>query len=198
VTPIVLASKSASRQAILRGAGVPFETMGSGVDEDAAKAQLLAAGVGPREVAEHLAEAKAVAVSKALPGAIVIGADQTLDLDGALIDKAETLGDGRNRLRRLRGRSHLLHSAVAVAQHGAPIWNYVESPRLTMRAASDTFIDGYLTRHGEALLGSVGVYQLENDGAQLFDEIDGDYFAILGLPLLPLLRLLREKGALAE
>ena len=198
MTPIVLASKSASRQAILRAAGVPFEVMGSGVDEEAAKARLLTGGQGPREIADHLAEAKAVAVSKALPGAIVIGADQTLELDGELIDKAETLGEGRNRLRRLRGRSHVLHSAVVVAQHGAPIWNYVESPRLTMRAASDTFIDGYLTRHGEALLGSVGVYQLENDGAQLFDEIDGDYFAILGLPLLPLLALLREKGALAE
>ena len=197
MTPIVLASKSASRQAILRAAGVPFETMSSGVDEDAAKAQLLGAGQGPREIAEHLAEAKAVAISKALPGAIVIGADQTLDLGGELIDKAETLGEGRNRLRRLRGRSHLLHSAVVVAQHGSPIWNYVESPRLTMRAASDTFIDGYLTRHGEALLGSVGVYQLENDGAQLFEQIEGDYFAILGLPLLPLLALLREKGALA-
>jgi septum formation protein len=198
VTLIVLASKSASRQAILRAAGVPFEVMGSGVDEEAAKAQQRASGRDPREIADHLAEAKAVAVSRALPGAIVIGADQTLDLDGELIDKAETLGEGRNRLRRLRGRSHVLHSAVVVAQHGAPIWNYVESPRLVMRAASDTFIDGYLTRHGEALLGSVGVYQLENDGAQLFDEIDGDYFAILGLPLLPLLRLLREKGALAE
>jgi septum formation protein len=198
VTRIVLASKSASRQAILRAAGVPFEVMGSGVDEDAAKAHLLAEGQGPREIADHLAEAKAVAVSRALPGAIVIGADQTLDLDGELIDKAETLGEGRNRLRRLRGRSHLLHSAVVVAQHGASVWNYMESPRLTMRAASDAFVDGYLTRHGEALLGSVGVYQLENDGAQLFDEIDGDYFAILGLPLLPLLRLLREKGALAE
>jgi septum formation protein len=197
VTPIVLASKSASRQAILRAAGVPFEVAGSGVDEDAAKARLLDAGHGPREIADHLAEAKAVAVSKALPGAIVIGADQTLDLGGELYDKVETLSEGRARLRTLRGQSHLLHSAMVVAQHGMPIWRYLESPRLVMRAASDAFIDAYLTRHGEALLGSVGVYQLENDGAQLFDEIDGDYFAILGLPLLPLLALLRDKGALA-
>jgi septum formation protein len=198
LTTIVLASKSASRQAILRAAGVPFELAVSGVDEDAAKARLLAAGQGPREIADQLAEAKAVAVSKAVPGAIVIGADQTLDLGGELFDKAETLAEGRARLRQLRGRGHLLHSAVVVAQHGMPIWRYLESPRLVMRAASDAFIDAYLTRHGEALLGSVGVYQLENDGAQLFDEIDGDYFAILGLPLLPLLALLREKGALGS
>jgi septum formation protein len=197
VTPVVLASKSPSRQAILRAAGVPFEVAASGVDEDAVKARLLGAGQGPREIADHLAEAKAVAVSKAMPGAIVVGADQTLDLGGELYDKVETMSEGRARLRTLRSRSHLLHSAVVVAQHGMPIWRYLESPRLVMRAASDAFIDAYLTRHGEALLGSVGVYQLENDGAQLFDEIDGDYFAILGLPLLPLLALLRDKGALA-
>ena len=197
MTLVVLASKSASRQAILRAAGVPFEVMGSGVDEDAAKARCLRAGQGPREIADHLAEAKAVAVSKALPGAIVIGADQTLDLDGALFDKVETMAQGRARLRQLRGRSHLLHSAVVVAQHGTPIWRCLESPRLVMRAASDNFIDAYITRHGEALLGSVGVYQLENDGVQLFEAVDGDYFAILGLPLTPVLNLLREKGALA-
>lgn len=197
MTLIVLASKSPSRQAILRAAGVPFDVMGSGVDEEAAKTQLLAEGQGPREIADYLAEAKAVAVSKALPGAIVIGADQTLDLDGALLDKVETMSQGRTRLRELRGRRHQLHSAVVVAQHGMPIWRWLESPSLVMRAASDGFIDAYLTRHGEALLGSVGVYQLENDGVQLFEEVDGDYFAILGLPLTPVLNLLRDKGALA-
>jgi septum formation protein len=198
VTPVVLASKSPSRQAILRAAGVPFDVVASSVDEDAAKARLMDAGQGPREIADHLAEAKAVAVSKALPGAIVVGADQTLDLGGELHDKVETLNEGRVRLRQLRGRSHLLHSAVVVAQHGTPIWRCLESPRLVMRAASDAFIDAYLTRHGEALLGSVGCYQLENDGVQLFDQIEGDYFAILGLPLTPLLNLLRDKGALAR
>ena len=197
MTPVVLASKSSSRQAILRAAGVPFEVAASGVDEDAAKSSLLSAGQGPREIADHLAEAKAVAVSKTLPGAIVVGADQTLDLGGELYDKVETLSEGRARLRALRGQSHRLHSAVVVAQHGMPIWRCLESPRLVMRAASDAFIDAYLTRHGEALLGSVGCYQLENDGVQLFDEIEGDYFAILGLPLTPLLNLLRDKGALA-
>jgi septum formation protein len=197
MTPVVLASKSASRQAVLRAAGVPFEIVGSGVDEDAAKAILLGEGRAPREIADQLAEAKAVEVSRVRPTAIVIGADQTLDLGGELLDKVHTISDGRARLRRLRGQSHLLHSAVVVAQHGMPIWRHLESPRMVMRAASDAFIDAYLTRHGSALLGSVGVYQLENDGVQLFDEVDGDYFAILGLPLQPLLALLRDKGALA-
>lgn len=197
MTPVVLASKSASRRAILTAAGVSFEAVGSGVDEDRLKRQLLRDALGPCEIAMRLAEAKAVAVSAGRPEAVVIGADQTLDLDGALFDKAATLPEARARLHALRGRPHLLHSAVAAAQAGAVIWRRLESPRLTMRAASDAFIDAYLARHGEALLGSVGCYQLENDGAQLFEEIEGDYFAILGLPLTPLLNLLRDQGALA-
>jgi septum formation protein len=197
VTPVVLASKSASRRAVLTAAGVTFEAVGSGVDEDATKTRLLSGGSGPRGIAAHLAEAKALAVSQARPEAIVIGADQTLDLDGALFDKAETLDECRLRLQQLRGKQHSLHSALVAAQHGAPIWRYIASPRLSMRQASDSFIDAYVARHGESLLGSVGCYQLENDGAQLFEAIDGDYFAILGLPLTPLLNLLREQGALA-
>jgi septum formation protein len=198
VTPVVLASKSASRQAVLRAAGVAFEAVGSGVDEEAAKAGLLVEGAGPRTIAERLAAAKAKAVSAGRPDAIVIGADQTLDLDGALFDKVETLDDARRRLQLLRGRRHLLHSAVVAAQAGDVVWRLVDSPRLSMRAASDAFIDAYLERHGDALLGSVGCYQLETDGVQLFDQVEGDYFSILGLPLTPLLNFLREHGALAS
>ncbi len=197
MTPIVLASKSPSRQAVLQAAGVAFEAVGSGVDEEAVKAQLLREGTGPREIALRLAEAKAIAVSARRPEAIVIGADQTLDLDGALFDKVETTAEARARLQHLRGKPHLLHSAVVAAQGGAVVWRRLESPRLVMRAASDAFIDAYLARHGAALLGSVGCYQLENDGVQLFEQVEGDYFAILGLPLTPLLNLLRETGALA-
>lgn len=197
MTPVVLASTSATRQAVLRAAGVPFEAVASGVDEDAAKAAGLAEGLGPGEVAERLAAAKAEAVSKRRPDAIVLGADQTLDLDGALLDKVETMAEARDRLRRLRGKTHVLHSAVAAAQDGAVAWRWVERPRLAMREASDGFIDAYLAHHGEALLGSVGCYMLENDGVQLFDAAEGDYFAILGLPLTPLLNFLRERGALA-
>jgi septum formation protein len=192
----VLASKSASRAAILQGAGVAFETAGSGVDEGAAKDRLLALGAGPKAIAAQLAEAKALAVSAARPEALVIGADQTLDLAGRLYDKAETLDEARQRLLELRGRSHALHSAVVVARNGAPVWSTTESPRLTMRAFSDAWLDGYLDRQGAGLLGSVGCYQLESEGAQLFERVEGDYFAILGLPLIPLLGCLRAAGAL--
>lgn len=195
--PVVLASKSASRGAILRGAGVAFESLDAGVDEGAAKAELLAAGAGPREVAENLAELKALAVSAKRPG-LVIGADQTLDLDGALYDKADSLDDARDRLQTLRGRAHHLHSAVALAEAGEIVWRTTATPRLTMRRFSDAFLDGYLARGGADLLGSVGCYLLEGEGAQLFERIEGDYFAILGLPLVPLLEELRLKGALAS
>lgn len=197
MTPVVLASKSASRAAILAGAGVAFEAVGSGVDEDEVKSRLLEAGESPKEIAAQLAEAKAVKVSAQRPGVLVIGADQTLDLDGSLRDKAESLEEARRRLLELRGREHLLHSAVVVAENGVPAWRAIESPRLVMRDFSDLYLDAYLARAGEAALGSVGCYQLEGEGAQLFERIEGDYFAILGLPLLPLLRLLRRKGALS-
>jgi septum formation protein len=197
VKPVVLASNSASRAAILRGAGVAFETMGAGVDEDAMKTALLAEGAGPRQIAERLADAKALKVSAARPDALVIGADQTLDLDGELFDKAENLAEARSRLLALRGKTHQLHAALTVAEAGVATWRCLEAPSLTMRNVSDSYLDGYLARGGETLLGSVGCYLLEGEGAQLFERIDGDYFAVLGLPLLPLLAVLREKGALA-
>lgn len=195
--PVVLASQSRSRAAILSGAGVSFEAVSSGVDEDAAKAGRLAAGEGPCKIALALAEAKAVAVSALRPGAVVIGADQTLDLAGALRDKAVDLADARRRLEELKGRAHRLHAALAIAEDGAVVWRTVESPSLTMRDFSGRFLEDYLARNGADLLGSVGCYQLEGEGAQLFERIEGDYFAILGLPLLPLLAELRARGALA-
>jgi septum formation protein len=193
---LVLASKSAARAALLAGAGVPFETAGSGVDEDALKAAMLAEGASPRDVADALAEAKAVKVSGRRPGDFVIGADQTLDLEGRLFDKPASMAEAAERLKSLRGRTHKLHSAVVVARDGAPIWREVKTARLTMRPFSDAWLEEYLARGGEALLSSVGAYQLEGEGVQLFSAVEGDYFTILGLPLFGLFDLLRNHGVI--
>ena len=190
---VILASKSAARRAVLDGAGVPYEVHVAGVDEEAVKASLLAEGAGPRDIADALAELKAIRVSRGRPG-FVIGADQTLDLEGTLYDKAETVAAARERLLTLRGKTHALHSAVVVAKDGAPIWREVVTARLTMRDFSEAFLDDYLATEGPAALGSVGCYRLEGPGAQLFSKIEGDYFAILGLPLMGLLDLLRRHG----
>ena len=193
-TPVVLASTSAIRQQILRAAGVAFEAVAAGVDETSAKDSLLAEGVGPRDIADALAEAKAVKISRRRPG-LVIGADQTLDFEGRLIDKAESVGEARERLQMLRGRTHKLHCGMVVARDGQPIWREVVTTTLRMRPFTDDYLDGYLERNGPEVLSSVGCYQLEGEGIQLFDRIEGDYFAILGLSLIPLLDLLRRHGA---
>ena len=196
MTRIILASGSKARASVLAGAGVTFDVAIAGVDEAAVKTGLLAQGNGPREVADALAELKAVRVSRKHPGALVIGADQTLDLDGQLFDKAETMAEARDRLKHLRGKTHKLHSAVVVALDGEAIWREVPAAKLTMRPFTDAFLDDFLARGGEGLLGSVGCNRLEDDGVQLFSRIDGDYFTILGLPLMGLLDLLRRYGAL--
>lgn len=194
---IILASGSKARASVLAGAGVTFEVAIAGVDEGAVKTGLLAEGNGPREAADALAELKAVRVSRKHPGALVIGADQTLDLAGALFDKAESMAEARERLQLLRGKTHKLHSAVVVARDGQAIWREVPAAKLTMRPFTDDFLDAYLERATDSILGSVGCYRLEDDGVQLFSRIDGDYFTILGLPLMGLLDLLRRHGALA-
>jgi septum formation protein len=196
VTTVTLASRSAARAQLLAGAGVTFTAIGSEVDEDAAKARLLADDAGPGDIALALAETKALVVSTRRDG-LIIGADQTLDLDGSLFDKVATLDEARHRLERLRGREHQLHSGVAVARGGEVIWRETRTASLVMRRFSDDFLDAYLTRNGEAALSSVGCYQLEGEGLQLFERIDGDYFTILGLPMLGLLALLRREGVIA-
>jgi septum formation protein len=193
---LVLASKSAVRAAVLAGAGVAFDVAGSGVDEAELKGRLLDERATPREIAEQLAEAKALAMAARRPDSVVIGADQTLELDGVLIDKVEDLAEARDRLVSLRGRAHLLHAAVAAAIGENVVWRVTESPRVTMRDFSDAYLDGYLARNRQAALASVGCYQLEGEGAQLFETVEGDYFAVLGLPLLPLLAFLRRQGVL--
>ena len=195
LTPVTLASKSSARQSLLKNAGVVFEAVVAGVDEDAAKAGLLAEGASPREVADALAEMKAVKVSTKRPG-LVIGADQTLDFAGRLIDKVATLDEARALLLELRGQTHKLHSAVVVARDGRPIWRIVDSAKLSVRPFSEAWLDGYLERRGEHILHCVGCYELEGEGVQLFDGVHGDYFTVLGLPLVGLLDFLRQHGAL--
>lgn len=195
MTALILASKSPARRAVLEGAGVPFEAVGSGVDEDAAKLALAARRATPRQVGEALAEDKALAVSVGRPE-LVIGADQTLEFQGQLYDKAETLEAARERLKTLRGKPHQLHSAVVVAERGAVVWRETQSATLKMRDFSDAFLEAYLAAEGDAALGSVGCYRLEGMGLQLFSRIEGDYFTILGLPMMGLMDLLRRRGVL--
>jgi len=194
---IVLASASAARAALLRAAGVAAIAEPATVDEAEIRVSLRAAGADAAAAATTLAELKAQKVSSRHPGGLVIGADQILDCGGRWFDKPESLARARDDLLALRGRSHDLHSAVVAVCDGARLWHQSERATLTMRPFSDAFLDAYLNAAGPAALVSVGAYQLEGVGAQLFSRIQGDYFAILGLPLLPLLEFLRARGALA-
>jgi septum formation protein len=193
---LVLASRSAARMRLLADAGVVFRAEAADIDERAVEAPLAAAGASPAEVALHLAAAKALVVAARHPGAMVVGADQTLDLDGERFDKPADVAAAAAQLRRLRGRTHALHSAVACVRDGGVEWRHVETARLSMRAFTDAFLEGYLAATGEAVTGTVGAYQLEGRGAQLFDRVEGDHFTVLGLPLLPLFGFLRSAGVL--
>lgn len=195
MTGLILASKSAARREMLAGAGVSFDVRVADVDEDAVKA-----GFDPADaaaLAEDLARAKALAVSRLEPGAWVLGADQTLAFDGGLVSKAPDLAAARARLSAMRGRVHHLHSGAALARGGAVIWSGVDTAEMRVREFSDAFLDGYLAAEGEALLASVGSYRLEGMGAQLFDRIAGDYFTVLGMPLWAVLDQLRRHGVIA-
>lgn len=194
---IILASGSGVRRSMLEAAGLSFEVEVARVDEEAAKAKLRADGLPPREQAEALAELKALAVSRTRT-ALVIGADQMLAIEGDTLDKPRSLDEARGHLRRLRGRTHMLLCAAVVARRGQVIWRHTETPRLAMRAFSDDFLEAYLVRAGAPVLSSVGAYQLEGLGAQLFERVEGDYFSVLGLPLLPLLDFLRTQGVVPQ
>ena len=193
---LLLASKSATRQRMLADAGVPFETVDASFEEEEAKAGLIASGFEPRDLAEMLAELKA----KAAPAAaddLVLGADQVLELDdGTMLSKPGSREEAAAQLRRMSGTAHWLHSAAVVVQGGERLWGETESVTLAVRPLGDDFIAAYLDAEYEAIRWSVGGYRIEGPGAQLFEAIEGGHFAILGLPLLPLLAFLRELGVL--
>ena len=193
--PLVLASKSAARRALLEAAGIAIEIKPAAIDERAMEAR--AGMVGAGEVAALLAREKAKAVAAESPERIVVGADQTLALDGRRFSKAANRAAAREQLRALRGETHTLHSAVAVVRAGEVVFEHLDTARLTMRAFSDAFVESYLDAVGDAALTSVGGYQLERAGIQLFERVEGDHFTVLGLPLLPLLAYLRQAGLLA-
>lgn len=197
MTSLVLASTSASRQAMLTAAGVPFEALAPMVDEAELKRALAAEGTDARGVADALAEAKAVKISRKLPGVLVLGSDSVVALDdGTMIDKAPDRETLTAQLRSLRGRTHRLISAAVVAENGTPVWRFVGVAKLTMRDFSDAFLDAYLDACGDVLLGSVGGYHIEGRGAQLFARVDGDQFTIRGLPLLAVLDYLRTRNVM--
>jgi septum formation protein len=194
--PLVLASRSQARQAMLAAAGVPVEVRPADLDE-----RRLEVGAGsqtPREIAAHLAREKALAVAKLIPARLTLGADQTLALDAACLAKPADRAAARAQLHVLSGRSHDLLSAIAFVQDSAVLFEHVGVARLTMRVLSDRFIELYLDAAGGAATASVGAYQIEGLGSQLFDRVDGDYFTVLGLPLMETLDFLRRRGCLAQ
>lgn len=187
--PLTLASGSQVRAALMRGAGLEFDVAVSGVDEDTIKADHRGT---PDALALKLAEAKARAVAR---DGLVVGADQILVCEGTLFDKPRDIDEARENLKKFRGRTHALVSGTVLLDDGAPVWSLSEQVSLTMRAFSDEFLEAYLLEAGDDVLKSVGCYQLEGPGVQLFEAVDGDYFAILGLPLVPLLGALRARSA---
>jgi septum formation protein len=193
---IVLASTSPIRRQLLKQAGIAFKTARPPINEDTITATLKKAGASVRQVALNLAEGKAASVGQILPGAYVIGADQMLECEGKWLDKPADRDHARRQLQSLRGKTHRLVTAVVVSFEGKTLWSHVENADMTMREFSDSFLDGYFEAMPEDAIYSVGGYQLEGLGVQLFDKIAGDYFSILGLPLLPLLGALRQAGAL--
>jgi septum formation protein len=195
-TPLVLASKSAIRRTLLETAGLPVEVCAADIDERAIEAK--SSAQTPEAVAALLAREKAFAIARSRPGRLVLGADQVLGLGNQRFSKPSDRAAARVQLRALSGRTHALYSAVVFVQDDAVLFEYVGIARLTMRAFSDRFLDDYLDAVGDAAMASVGAYQLEGLGVQLFDRIEGDYFTVLGLPLLPALDFLRRHGSLAQ
>lgn len=194
MTRLILASASTIRRDLLARAGVVVEPIAARIDEEQVRAALQAEGAKPRDVADTLAEMKARKLAERHMDAVVIGCDQVLEFEGEVWGKAETPDAARAQLRRLRAKDHRLISAVVLYENAKPVWRHVGEVRLTMRPFSDEYLDDYLARNWDDVRHCVGSYQLEGEGARLFARVDGDYFTVLGLPLLPLLNYLGQRG----
>lgn len=194
--PLILASQSPFRRMLMENAGLAFRAEAAAIDERAAEAGLAAGNPTPQAIAEALAIEKAKDVAGRNPGALVIGSDQTLSLEGRVFHKPADMAEAKGHLQAMSGRTHSLNCGIALVRDGEMLWHHVAVAHLTMRPLSEEFIDRYLAWVGKRVLASVGAYQLEGEGVQLFERIEGDYFTILGLPLLPLLAKLRDLGAI--
>jgi septum formation protein len=198
VMPLILASGSEIRSQLLRQAAVAHDVMPARVDEDMVRDALLAEQAPPRDIADALAELKAKKISEKNPGRLVLGCDQVLDHRGEILSKPATQDDARAQLIRLRNDRHQLLSAAVIYEDGKPLWRHIGQVRLRMRDFSDAYVDGYVARNWDSIRHAVGAYKLEEEGVRLFTRVDGDYFNVLGLPLLELLAYLTLRGDLEQ
>lgn len=196
--PLILASGSAIRSTLLRNAAVPFEVERPRVDEEALKSAMQAEGSPPRDIADALAEMKARRIAGKRPDALVIGCDQVLDFDGQILSKPASPQEALAQLQMMRGKRHMLLSALVLYEDAAPVWRHVGQVRLQMREVSDAYLEDYVARNWDSIRHSVGAYKLEEEGVRLFNRIDGDYFTVLGMPLLELLNYLTGRGILQQ
>lgn len=196
--PLILASGSSIRAQMLQQAAVDFTVQVARVDEESVKRALLAEEAPPRDIADALAELKARKVSDKHPGAMVLGCDQVLDFEGRLLSKPESAEDALAQLLEMRGKRHMLLSAAVIYRDGQPIWRHVGQVRLRMKMSSDAYLKGYVARNWDSIRHAVGAYKLEEEGVRLFSTIDGDYFNVLGMPLMELLNYLALQGVIEQ
>jgi septum formation protein len=194
---LILASTSQIRQHLLTAAGVPFTAVAARIDEESIRLSLQAEQARPRDIADTLAEMKARKIADRQPHCMVLGCDQILDFQGDVLAKPESPEEARAQLRRLRGHTHKLWSAAVIYHDAKPVWRFVGEARLTMRAISDSYLDDYVTQNWDSIRHSVGAYKLEEQGSRLFTAVEGDYFTVLGLPLLPILGYLGDRGIIS-